>query len=205
MLIRKKIENAYLPFITEEQCTYFVKKKILKQSEKGESIKLKALQDKEEILLEARKLADSLVKQEQENARLRYDNIMRDEIRTFSIKTDVFFKDWEHQKTAWQNSLVDHTKQYIRQACVKFLTELTFSERIDAMLNQLKIDHISSPAVLYCSLAMKPNVETWLNEHAWCNWEIQIDSKLKEHEVILSTMDANLSISWEGVINKIIP
>lgn len=124
----------------------------------------------------------------------------------FAQQAQQLFTQWQEQEQQWQQALIPRAEALLSQAMIELLDQQPEAARLQATLAQLlKAQGRQAAATLICAPAYLPVVEAWLAERPQLVWEISADAALAPDQLILTTGQGELHLSWSRICETLLP
>ncbi|MET3056225.1 type III secretion system stator protein SctL [Serratia marcescens] len=148
------------------------------------------------LLDEAREQANVLRLQ----AEAERDALLAGAQETFWQQVKTLFVDWQQQRLAEQQQLLNSADTLLAQTLGHLLDEVPPAGQLNILLSQLCAKQPSAgAATLYCHGDRHAAVAHWLKHQPELCWQLAIDNTLLPDALLLTTEQGELHISWQAL------
>ncbi|HGM6862450.1 TPA: type III secretion system stator protein SctL [Serratia rubidaea] len=165
-------------------------------SRQAEQLIADAEREAQSLLDQARAQADALRQQ----AAAERDALLAGAQETFWQQAQTLFSDWQQQRRAEQQQLLDAADALLAQALGRLLDQVPPVGQLDILLTQLRAKQPSAvAATLYCHSERHAAAAHWLTQRPELRWQPAVDDALPPDTLLLTTEQGELHISWQAL------
>ncbi|PBQ15656.1 hypothetical protein CCL09_18475 [Pseudomonas congelans] len=132
------------------------------------------------------------------DAQVEVERMLAEAQADFWARADAFLGDWEAERQAQRDALVEQAQGLLSQTLKTLLDEFPQEQRALALVRQLDQSQ-SRPvrATLRCAVDMHEPVEAWLQRQPRAHWQLERDTGLASGTLLLSTEQGDFGLDWE--------
>lgn len=123
----------------------------------------------------------------------------------FWAQANAVLQDWEAERQAQREALVEQARSLVSQTLASLLGTLSEEERALALVRQIARSQTRPVrATLRCAVDLHDAVEVWLQQQPHTHWQLERDTGLAPGTLWLSTESGDFSLDWERLRERIL-
>ncbi|WP_049278544.1 type III secretion system stator protein SctL [Serratia marcescens] len=152
------------------------------------------------LIADAEREAQLLLDEARAQAVAERDALLTGAQKDFLQQAQRLFADWQQQRRAELQQLLDAADGLLTQAFGRLLDEVPQVGQLDILLTQLRAKQPSAvTATLYCHSERHIAAAHWLTQWPELGWKLANDDELPSDTLLLTTEQCELHISWQAL------